>query len=153
MVEFAMVVVFFLLLCYAVMQYGWLMFAQMNVQQAVDDGGRYASTGQEASSGNRITGIVSAIQKEISVPGVNVAQDISICSTPSGGTPQPCYNSGAGTGNIGAAGAPGATVTITLTTPLQLFTPLLSKFFSGGAYTFTASSTFRNEPFSPSSTN
>ena len=153
MVEFAMVASLFFLLLFAVMDYGWLMFAQLNVQQAVDDGGRYASTGQEGSSGSRIAGIVSFIQNEISVPGVNVAQNITICSIPSGGKITTCYNSGAGSGNTGAAGAPAATVTITLTTPLTLMTPLLSTFFPGGKYTFTSSSTFKNEPFNPNNTN
>jgi Flp pilus assembly protein TadG len=151
MLEFAFVSIFFLLLVFAVMEYGWLMFAQMNVQQAVDDGGRYASTGQNNGT-SRIASIVTTIQNEIGVPGVNVAQNISICSTPSGGTTQTCYNSGLLIGNIGAAGAPNATVKISLTTPLPLITPLISQFFPGGGYSFTSSSTFKNEPFSPTST-
>ena len=40
MVEFAMVASLFFLLLFAVMDYGWLMFAQLNVQQAVDEIGR-----------------------------------------------------------------------------------------------------------------
>lgn len=156
-VEFGMIVIFFLLLCFAVMEFGWLMFAQMNVQQAVDDGGRYASTGQEGSSGQRVANIVSFIQNEISVPNVNVAQSIIICSLANGapaGTAPTCYNgspSSSPTGS-GAAGGPSATVTISLVTPLTLMTPLLSKFFSGGNYTFTSSTTFKNESFSPSTT-
>ena len=157
MVEFSMVVIFFLLLCFAVMEYGWLMFAQMNVQQAVDDGGRYASTGQESSPGNRLSNIISVIQNEISVPNVNVAQHIIVCSLANGapaGTLPTCYNGSPSSNPSGsdAAGSPAAAVTITLTTPLPLMTPLIAKYFTGGVYTFTSSSTFKNESFSPSNT-
>lgn len=41
-VEFAMVIAIFLLLVFAVIDYGWVYFAQLNIQQAVDDGGRFA---------------------------------------------------------------------------------------------------------------
>ena len=47
---------------FAIVDYGWIMFAQMNVQQAVDDAGRYASTGQESSAGSRISSIINVIQ-------------------------------------------------------------------------------------------
>lgn len=157
MVEFSMVVIFFLFLCCAVMEYGWLMFAQMNVQQAVADGGRYASTGQESSPGSRLSNIISVIQNEISVPNVNVAQNIIVCSLANGapaGTKPTCYNGSPSSNPSGsdAAGSPSATVTITLTTKLPLMTPLIAKYFTGGAYTFTSSSTFKNESFSPSNT-
>ncbi len=50
------------------MDYGWIMFAQMNIQQAVDDAGRYASTGQESdSAGSRISSIINVIQTEMKV--------------------------------------------------------------------------------------
>ena len=60
-------IVFFLML-FAIMDYGWIMFAQMNVQQAVDDAGRYASTGQESSANSRISSIINVIQTEMKVP-------------------------------------------------------------------------------------
>ena len=150
-VEFAMVSLLFFFLLFAIMDYGWLMFSQMNVQQAVDDGGRYASTGQESGgSGTRISSIIAAIQNEVSVPGVN-ASNLSICSVPPGGTTASCYDSTNPSGTAGAAGGPGFTVTIKLVSTLPVMTPLLSSFFPGG-YTFTSSSTFQNEPFDPSQT-
>ena len=156
MAEFAIVSPVFFLLIFAVMNYAWLLFAQMNVQQAVDDGGRYASTGQETNgTGSRISSIIQRVQNEISVPGVN-ASNLQICSVPpgtppGGGTPL-CYNSGADSGNTGAAGGPEYIVTLTLTTTLPLMTPLIGKFFPSAGYTFTASATFMNEPFNPSTT-
>jgi Flp pilus assembly protein TadG len=150
--EFAMVASVFFLLLFAVMDYGWMFFAQMNVQQAVDDGGRFASTGNHTTvttggtqtTLSRMQSIIDAIQNEISVPGVNVQQNLVVCSLNGG-----CSNKG----GSAPAGAPGDTVTLTLTTSLPLFTPALAALFSGGAYTFTSSTTFKNEPFNPSQTN
>src|ERR1700688_1431332 len=48
-VEFAMVASVFFVLLFGVMDYGWMFFAQLNVQQAVDDGGRFASTGNHTT--------------------------------------------------------------------------------------------------------
>jgi Flp pilus assembly protein TadG len=151
-VEFAMVATLFFLLLFAVMDYGWIFFAQMNVQQAVDDGGRFASTGNHTTttSGGTVTtlsrlqSIIDAIQGEINVPNINVQQNLQVCSV----------NGGCNTnGGSAPAGGPGDTVTLTLTTALPLMTPMLAKLFPGGAYTFTASTTFKNEPFNPSETN
>jgi Flp pilus assembly protein TadG len=146
-VEFAMVAALFLLLLFAVMDYGWLMFAQMNVQQAIQDGGRFASTGNHStdSSGNnlsRINSIIQVVQNEVSVPGVN-PQNLQISSV-SGTT---------GATTVGSAGGPGDTVTLTLVTTLPLFTPLIGQFFPARGYTFTSSATFKNEPFDPANTN
>lgn len=151
MVEFAMVSLLFLLMLFAIADYGWIMFAQMNVQQAVDDGGRYASTGQESGAGARITSIISTVQNEISVPGVD-ASTISICSVPPGSTTSSCYDSNNKNSTAGAAGGPGYTVTISLTPTVPLLTPLIGRLFPGGGYTFTSSATFQNEPFDPSTT-
>jgi Flp pilus assembly protein TadG len=154
LVEFALVASVFFLVLFAVMDYGWLMFSQMNVQQAVDDGGRYASTGRGGGTGNgtRISAIINHIQGQISVPGVNVAQNVSICSTPPAGSPTRCYNSGSGVGNITAAGGPNYTVTLSLTTTLPLMTPLIGTLFPAGGYTFVSSTTYVNEQFNQEDT-
>jgi len=152
MLEFAIVAPVFLLLIFAGMNYAWLMFAQMNIQQAVDDGGRYASTGQEMSgSGSRITSIITTVQNEISVPGVSVS-NLSICSIPPGETTSSCYNPGNPSGTAGAAGGPEYTVILSLTTTLPLWTPLVGQFFPSSGYTFTSTATFMSEPFNPSTT-
>jgi Flp pilus assembly protein TadG len=150
--EFALVASVFFLLVFGVMEYGWMFFAQMNVQQAVNDGGRFASTGNHSTvvSGgkpttlSRLQSIITTIQNQISVPGVDVQSNLVVCSTNGG-----CSNKG----GSAPAGGPGDTVTLTLTTSLPLFTPALSALFAGRAYTFTSSTTFKNEPFNPSQTN
>jgi Flp pilus assembly protein TadG len=147
--EYAVVALLFFALLFGVMDYSWLFFAQMNVQQAVDDGGRFASTGNHLtnSSGgseSRTQSIINTIQNEISVPNVNVATSLSICSVDGG-----CNTSG----GSAPAGGPGDTVTLTLPVSLPLWTPWLAHFFTGGNYNFTATTTFKNEPFNPGNTN
>lgn len=158
-VEFAIVFVLFFILCFVVMDFGWLMFAEVNIQQAVDDAGRYASTGQETASGERLESIIQILQNEIAIPGVNPS-NITICSTPPGGTTATCcgpsYTSMC-SGGGGAAGGPGSTVTLTLSTSLSVLMPWLGYFKTNfstlpGSYSFSASSTFKNEPFNPTST-
>jgi len=151
-VEFAIVSLLFFFLVFTVMDYARIFFVQMNVQQAVIDGGRFASTGNHTvvtvagkpTTLSRMQSIINYIQNEISVPGINVQSSLIVCST-SGG----CSNGG---GSI-PAGAPGDTVTIKLPASLPLTTANLAKLFTGGAYTFTASTTFRNEPFDRSNEN
>jgi Flp pilus assembly protein TadG len=144
MAEFAMVVPLFFLLLFGVMDYGRLFFIQMNLQQAVQDAGRFASTGNHLPDPNkanqnlsRIQSIIATVQNEAAgVPGVN-PQDLQVSSLQGGSN---------------SAGGPGDTVTISLTTNLPLMTPMIGFFFPNGAYTFTSSATFKNEPFDPSNT-
>jgi hypothetical protein len=157
--EFAMVSFAFFLLVFAVIGYAYIFFAQMNIQQAIDDGGRFASTGSHTVNvkgvpttlSSRMTAIEDYIQNEISIPGVNVAGNIVICDLTAGGGG--CNNSGGST----PAGNPGDTVKISLTTPLKM--PLISslptwtRWFPGGTYNYTSSTTFKNEPFDPSQSN
>ncbi len=164
-VEFAMVGIVFFLMLFAIVDYGWIMFAQMNVQQAVDDAGRYASTGQESSAGSRISSIINVIQTEMKVP-LN-SWNLQICSVPPGSTTSSCYSSNnnnptQGSASNGSAGGPGSTVTISLSANLAMLVPLNfvgplfghnagMKVFPSG-YSFTSSATFRNESFNPSAT-
>lgn len=164
-VEFAMVGIVFFLMLFAIMNYGWIMFAQMNIQQAVDDAGRYASTGQESAANSRISSIINVIQTEMKVP--LSSWNLSICSVPAGSTTSSCYTSNntnptQGSSGNGDAGGPSSTVTISVTANLKMLAPLNfvgplfghnagMKVFSSG-YTFTSSSTFRNESFNPSTT-
>ena len=57
-------------------------------------------------------------------------------------------------GGAGSAGGPGDTITISVATGVQMMTPLIAPFFKpNGTYNFTASVTFKNEPFPPGETN
>jgi Flp pilus assembly protein TadG len=153
-VEFAMVSLLFFFLVFAVIDYAYIFFAQMNIQQAIDDGGRFASTGNHTTvitggiptTLSRLTSIEDYIQNEISIPGINVTNNLVVCDQSGSGG---CSN----TSGTAPAGNPGDMVTISLTTSLGFTTAMLAKLFAGGNYTFTASTTFQNEPFNPSQTN
>jgi Flp pilus assembly protein TadG len=140
MVEFAIVAPLFFFLVFAVLDFGRMFFLQMNVQQAVEEAGRFASTGNHLPDPNnpqqnlsRVNSIIAEAQRSALVP-ISSVQISSLA------------------GGVGSAGGPGDTVTISFTTNLQLMTPIIARLFPNGSYTFTSSATFKNEPFSPSNT-
>ena len=142
--EFAIVAPLFFGLIFALFDFGRLFFVQMNLEQAVFEAGRYASTGNHMADPNnpgqnlsRVNSIIATAQAAADGLGANL-QSIQVSSV---------------NGGSGSAGGPGDTVTVSVTASLPLMTPLMGKFFPGGAFVFTSSSTFKNEPFSPSNTN
>jgi Flp pilus assembly protein TadG len=141
MVEFILVAPLYFLLIFAVMDFGRMFFVQMNLQQAVQEAARYASTGNHMNDPNnpgqtlsRINSIIADVQQMAIGASVSNVQISSVG------------------GGAGSAGGPGDTVTVSLTTNLPLMTPLVSAFFPNGAYTFSSSATVQNEPFSAANT-
>jgi Flp pilus assembly protein TadG len=142
--EFAIVAPLFFGLMFALFDFGRLFFVQMNLEQAVFEAGRYASTGNHLANPNspgqnlsRVNSIISIAQQAADSLGATLSS-INISSI---------------NGGAGSAGGPGDTVTVAVTASLPLMTPLVGQFFPGGAFTFTSSATFKNEPFNPSQTN
>lgn len=142
LVEFALVVVMFFMLVFAVIDFGRLFFIQMTVQNAVQQAGRFAATGNHLPDPNnpgnklpRVDSIIATIQQ--AVVGANIT-GISISSLK---------------GGPGSAGGPGDTVTVSVTTDVDLMTPLIAPFFPNGIFGFTSSVSFKNEPFPDSNTN
>src|ERR1700674_2134342 len=75
MVEFAIVVPLFFFLILAVLDFGRMFFLQMNVQQAVDEAGRFASTGNHlpdlknpGQNLSRVNSIIAEAQRTALVP-------------------------------------------------------------------------------------
>jgi Flp pilus assembly protein TadG len=142
MVEFALVAPILLLLIFAIVDFGQLFYLQMMTQNAVQQAGRYAVTGNHMADpknpGQNLSRVNSIIQTAQQLaPGVNFS-NISISSQQ---------------GGAGSAGGPGDIVTVSLTTTMQFVTPLIGSFFPNNTYSFTSSVTFRNEPFPPGNTN
>jgi Flp pilus assembly protein TadG len=145
-VEFALVVPLFLFLIFAVIDFGRLFFVQMNLQQALMEAGRFASTGNHLpdpkSPGqnlSRINSIIADAQQHAAgaqMMGATIST-VQVSST---------Y------GGSGSAGGPGDTVTISLIANFKLLTPFVAQSFAGGAYTFTSSVSCKNEPFPPANT-
>ena len=140
-VEFALVAPMFFLLFFAVFDFSRLFYVEMTLQNAVRAAGRYASTGNhlpdpqhKGQNLSRVNSIIQVAQQNaigLSVAGIQI-------SSLAGGN--------------GSAGGPEDTVTVSLTTNLQLMTPIVAQFFKNGAYKFTVSVSFKNEPFPPGNT-
>lgn len=142
LVEFTLVAMFFFLLVFAAMDFCWLLFNQMNVQNAVREAARYASTGNHVvtnpATGATLTRVASITQiLDQAAVGTNI-QSIVISSA---------------SGGSGSAGGPGDTVTIKAVCSVPLLTTALSSFFSGNKFNFTVSASFKNEPFPATQTN
>jgi hypothetical protein len=145
LVEFAIVVPVFFLLIFAVIDLGRLFFVQMTLQHAMREAGRLAVTGNTLTDPNppyntlsRVNSIILAAQQAA------VGLDVSSIGI---------WSDHGGASGPGRAGGPGDTVHISLTTNLQLITPVIGRFFGpNGTYQFMVQTTFRNEPFPPSQT-
>lgn len=140
LLEFALVVPVFFMLVFAIVDFGHLFYLEMTLQNAVQDAGRFAATGNHLKDANnntlsRVNSIIQTAQQ--AAPGIDFSS-INISSQ---------Y------GGKGSAGGPGDIVTVSFATVKQFFTPLIGKFFPGGVYNFTVSVTFKNEPFPAANTN
>jgi Flp pilus assembly protein TadG len=131
----------FFLLAFAIIDFSWLMFSQMNIQDAVREAGRYASTGNHIP--NPAGGTYSRIQSITQILDATAIQgNVNNCAVAISSA----------VGGVGSAGGPGDTVTITATCSIPLLTPGLNWFPGNHKFNFTASATFVNEPFPPSET-
>jgi len=139
--EFALVIPLFLLLVFGVCDFGRLFFVETTLENAVRQAGRYAITGNHQpdpkNPGQNLSRVDSIIQvAQQAAIGIDVS-NIQISSV---------------NGGAGSAGGPGDTVIISLTSNVQLITPVIAAFFTNGTYTFTVSVRLKNEPFPPSDT-
>jgi Flp pilus assembly protein TadG len=142
MLEFAIVAPLFLFLIFGVIDYGRLFFVEISVQDAIQEAARFASTGDHLPDPNNPGGTLSRVDSIIQTAqsaafGASIS-NIQISSVQ---------------GGQGSAGGLGDVVTISLTTNLQLLTPIVAQFFPNGVYTFTSSATIKNEPFPANETN
>lgn len=150
LVEFALAVTIFLLLLFATIDFGYLYFVKVTLQNAVRQAGRYAITGNCTGGSNCFGGGSSDRYNSI----VQVALKYSFGFISSANLtitclPPPIGQVGGCPGYAGGAGGPGDTVMITATYTWTPVTALVSKFFTKGVYTYSVSSTFKNEFFAP----
>lgn len=137
LVEFAVVLPMFFLLMFGILDMGHLYFVQVTLENAVRQAGRYAVTGQKMTGMTRVASIQKVAQN--SAPGLDLTK-VVISSSSASAT--------GGVGNADSAGFPGDNVTISLTTHLTLFTPMMGHYYgTNNVDTFTDSVTFRNEQF------
>jgi hypothetical protein len=134
-----------LVLAMATMDFGYLFFTKLTLQNAVRQADRYAVTGQCISGSNgtctqtRYNSIIATLQdNSLGLLNPGNAGDVSVT----------CTNDGGGCPNN--AGGPGDLITISVSYPYGFISPLLATFFPGHAYTIGVSATSLNEPFPPS---
>jgi Flp pilus assembly protein TadG len=145
--EFVLSLPIFFVLIFGIMDFGRMFFIQESIQQAVEAGVRYASTGNHESGTNPSTGSAYTRIQSITTY-INQQAAIPITMGASMGSLQ----ISSVTGGSGSPGGPEDIETISVTTTVTLMTPVISHFFPNGQYTFTSSATIKNEPFPPSQT-
>ncbi len=139
--EFALTAVVMFSVLFGCFEFAGLMYGQITLQNAVREAGRYAMTGNHLPDPNHAgqnlsrTASITKVAQQAAM-GLDVS-NIQISSL---------------LGGANNAGAPGDTVTISLTANLPLMTALIGQYFAHGTYTTTVSASFRNEPFSPGNT-
>ncbi len=131
------------MLMFGIIDFGRLFFAQMTIQHALRQAGRFGVTGNHVpdpkNPAQNLTRVDSIKQVATDAAAGLDVKNIQISSL-QGGT--------------NSAGGPSDTLLISLTTDLKLFTPFVGRLFNtSGVYTFKAATTFKNEPFDPSQTN
>ena len=142
MVEFAIILPFFFLLMFGILDLGHLYWVQVTLENAVRQAGRFAVTGRSLPTLSRVDSIKTVAQH--AAPGFDLSP--IVITSQLGGT-------SAGTNNPNAGGFPGDTVNISVTTHLKLFTPMMARYYGkNGVDTFTVATTFRNERFPYSQT-
>jgi hypothetical protein len=138
-VEFALAFLVFILLVFAVFDFGHLFFTEMEVQNAVQEAARFGSTGSvlpvPGSPGSFLSPVDSIkATLESDARGMQF-QSIQISSV-----------NAAGLTSTGAGG-PGDLMTVAATVNMPLVTPVLAQMFPNGKFTFTSSVTIMNEQF------
>jgi Flp pilus assembly protein TadG len=132
LVEFAISLLTFLVLIFAVMDFSYLFLVKLTLQNAVRQAGRYAITGQSMTGQSRYNSILlTATNTSL---GLANSSNTSICG---------------GSTGCGSGGGPLDTVTITITYPYPFITPFLGTAFKSRTYNIKVSETYKNEPFSP----
>lgn len=120
MVEFALILPLLLLILCAIIDFGWIFGNQLIATNAAREAARYTAIHYYDSTTDNDTSIASSI----------VTQKAPTLVSPS---------------VVLTKSASGDSISITVTSQVDVLTPLISAFFSGGKYTATATCTMRLE--------
>ena len=138
-VEFTLVSLFFFTLIFTLIDFSIYGFVKLTMQHAVRDGTRYAVTGRAdydpEDSGDRTTAIMEKIRHSSMGLLDKVVDDDGIRVTD------------ADNNLISGFGNPGQMIVINLDCNWPSLNPLSRAFTSGGQYSFTVSSSMKNEAF------
>lgn len=145
-VEFALAVVLFFTVVFAIVDFSYLFFVNLTMQHAVREGARYAVTGRvdldpspQGSAQDRCDAAIAEIRNQSMGFYDLVSADVVFQTVnDAGGLDPVSVNSCAGANQI---------IVITVNCTLPLLTPFLKPFFTGGNYVFSVSTTMKNEAF------
>ena len=141
LVEMAIIAPVFLLVLVAIIELSMMFFASLTMQYAVREGARFAITGRSSESATgtqqRYATIIAKIRENSVGMYDRMSPQISVNGTK--------YSTSTYSSRM--FGAPGDVVVIQVDCTWPVTTPLLSSFFSNGAYRFSVATTMRNEIF------
>jgi Flp pilus assembly protein TadG len=142
LVEMAIVMPILLLVLLALVEFGMMFFVTLTMQYAVREGARYAITGRNnldpnTSSQQRYAAVIEKIRDSSMGMYDKLAPVISVNGT--------SYQA-SGYGNAMFGGA-GSIMVLRLDCSWTVTTPLISRAFTNGKYTFAVAATMRNEFF------
>ena len=140
-IEFALVFPLFLYMMCGIADMARIFYVETTLQNAVRAGGRYASTGNHQPDPQHSGQTLNRVQS------INLITQQAAIGLSTG-----ALQVSSAQGGSGSAGGPGDTVTLTLSSPVRLLTPIVANFFNNGSYTVSVTSSYRNEPFPPSQT-
>jgi Flp pilus assembly protein TadG len=135
LLEFALVAMVFFLVSFSVIDFSYLFFVKLTLQNAVRQAGRYAITGQSVNGYSRYASILQTAQH--ASLGLATNANTTVCSA---------------AGGCSSGGGPGDTVTVTVSYQYRCLTPFVAALFTHGTYTIRVSTSFKNEPFPPGQT-
>ncbi|TGU70167.1 pilus assembly protein [Geomonas terrae] len=148
LVELALVVVIVSLLGFAVIDLGWIFYANLTMQHAVREGARLAVTGSSDGAPSRRAALIAKIREQsmgLYDRNLHNPKDPKVSVLPRDVLAFANYT-GAPVEDGGDPGEPNRLIMVSLTYTCPLLTPVLRPVF-GPTYTFTARSTMRNEDF------
>ena len=137
-VEFAIVVPFFLMIMLGVIEMSMMYFADLTMQHAVREGARYAVTGQNnldpnTSNQQRYQAVLQKIKDSSMGMYSRVSPVISV--------------NGSSSTNASMFGEAGDIVVISIACTWKFTTPIVSAFFKDGKMNFVVAATMRNESY------
>jgi hypothetical protein len=143
-VEFAVVLPFFLLLTFGIIDFGWYFFVEHTLQYATREGMRLAVVGgrlkdKDNQDLSRLDSIYEKIRKEASLAVDPWSLTIIVYTIPiDGSEPDEVTTS---------AGDPGSYMRVKTSYTYRFLTPVIGGLFPDGMITIEAQGTYRNEQF------
>jgi hypothetical protein len=140
LVEAALIVPIFLLLTFGLIDFGTVFYIYLALENGVSQATRYAVTGQQMDDPANPT-------------GPKLPRDVSIKiamreATPTINIPDSAFSFYNVTKSAAGSGGPGDVIRVRVNYTVNLFTPLLHRFFTNGQLTLSVSSTMKNENYS-----